>query len=73
MKAKIIIKANLKDGIIENKVKMLGDENIMINSLLDALITTCKENDVDLKKITKYIKDYDKYLIKEGNDDLLTQ
>lgn len=65
MKAKIIIKAKSKDGIIENKVKGTGDENIMINSLLDALITTCKENEVDLKEIIKYIKDYDKYLIKE--------
>lgn len=65
MIAKIIIKANSKDGIITNKVKCLGDENIMINSLLDVLITICKENDVDLKEIIKYIKDYDKYLVKE--------
>ena len=71
-KAKIVLKASLKGEIIENKIKSKGDRNLMINSLLGALIEICNENDVYLKGIIKWLKNYDKYFIKEekGDDDL---
>ena len=66
MKAKIAIKAYLtKDGIIDNQVKTSGDPNIMINALLDALYTICKENEVDINKVCKTLKEYHKNIVEE--------
>lgn len=66
MKAKIILKAKMdKDGVIDNKIEMEGDTNVMINSLLDALCTVAEENNVEIEKIIEYIKNRANYLIEE--------
>ena len=64
MKAKLLIKMKKsKDGNLISTVKGLGDPDMIINGLLDALYTICNENNVDLKDVSKTLLHFDKQYV----------
>lgn len=58
MKSKIFIKLKeLEDGSIDEKLITKGDMNTIINGLIDTLYVLCIDNDVDLNKVCKDLKE----------------
>lgn len=64
MKAKIVIKLKeAKDGSLISTVKGIGNPDMIINGLLDALYTICEDNNVDLKDVSKTLLHFDKQYV----------
>lgn len=58
MKSEINIKIKeLKDGSLDEKIATKGDANIIINGLIGALYTLCKNNFVDINMVCEALKE----------------
>lgn len=66
MITRITIKAkDLENGTLDNHVKVTGDPNVIVNALLDTLNMVCKDNNIDINKVCKTLKEYHKYVKEE--------
>lgn len=59
-RTKIIIKAKSDEKEIWDNTYVRGDYNVMITVLCSTLNKVCKDNNVDMKKVIKHLRELDK-------------